>query len=138
MTTYLLDTNILTPLLKRKGDESVRVMAKLQNVLKENAVIIISPVVYYEQLRGLYHKNATGQLVFLNKLMGLFKWCDLDKTTWDVGANLWAKSRTKGTPTGAGIDKDVLIVAQAQQHNATVVTLDKDHYTYLDATFEQW
>ncbi len=78
MTIYLLDTNVLTPLLKRQGDDSNRIKNKLQDLLKENAVIIISPVVYYEQVRGLYHKDTSGQLKFLNRLLGLFKWCDLD------------------------------------------------------------
>jgi len=138
MTTYLLDTNILTPLLKRQGDDSNRIKNKLQSVLKENAVIIISPVVYYEQVRGLYHKDTCGQLEFLDRLMELFKWCDLDKTTWDMGAKLWAKCRIKGPPTGKVMDNDVLIAAQAQQHNATIVTLNKGHFEQLEAIFEKW
>lgn len=138
MTTYLLDTNVITPLLKRQGEDSNRIKNKLQDVLKENAVIIISPVVYYEQVRGLYHKDTSGQLNFLNRLMELFKWCDLDKITWDMGARLWAKCRTKGTPTGKVMDNDVLIAAQAQQHNATIVTLNKGHFEHLGATFEKW
>ncbi len=138
MTTYLLDTNVLTPLLKRQGDVSKRIWNKLKGVLNENAVIIISPIVYYEHARGLYHKGATGQLEFLGRLMEKFKWCDFDMTTWDMGAKLWAKCRTKGKPTGDAIDQDVLIAAQAQQHNATIVTFNKDHFEYLEATFEKW
>ena len=116
MATYLLDTNIIIPLLKRRGEVSIRMKEKLQEVLKKNAVIIISPVVYYERC----------------------KWCDLDKNTWDMGARLWAKCRAKGTRTGEGIDKDVLIAVQARQHRAIVVTSNDRHYEYLGATFEKW
>lgn len=138
MAVYLLDTNIITPLLKRQGDVSTRVKEKLQEVLKNNAVIIISPLVYYEHARGLYHAKAGKQLHMLNQFMARCKWCDLDKITWDIGAQLWAKCRAKGTPTGEGIDKDVLIAAQAQQHGAIVVTSDERHYQYLGATIEKW
>lgn len=107
MAAYLLDTDIIIPLLKRQGEVSIRVKEKLQEVLKNNAVIIISPVMYYEHVRGLYHANAD------------------------------ADEQLDMTPTGEGIDKDVLIAAQARQHRAIVVTSNDRHYQYLGATIEK-
>lgn len=140
MAKYLLDTNVLSSIL-RKNVAGQAYHKKLLSVLNANALILMSPVVYYEIVRGLYKIQANKPLSFLEKLMTLFEWQDLDRSTWDTGAKLWVLCERKGTKTGngpGGIDKDVLITAQAQEHNATVVTNNVRHFKYLGVSYETW
>jgi len=134
MKTYLLDTNVILSLLKKQP------VAQLDAVLEQNAVILMSPVVYYEVARGLYKNKAEKQLAFFGRFVDASKWCDLNKDTWDLAATLWANCRSKkgATPTGQGIDKDVLIAAQAKQHNAVVATNNVRHFKYLGVKYEIW
>jgi len=66
------------------------------------------------------------------------EWCELDSETWDAGARLWANCRKKGTPTGHGLDKDVLIAAQVREQDAVLVTNNSKHFEHLDVTYENW
>lgn len=55
---YLLDTNVVTQLLKRTPP----VVEKYQRVLQQGEQVYLSAVVYYEVKRGLLHLGATKQL----------------------------------------------------------------------------
>jgi len=44
----------------------------------------------------------------------------------------------EGTPTGEGLNADVLIAAQAKEQGAIVVTDNIDHFQYLGANYESW
>lgn len=101
MAKYLLDTNVLSSIL-RKNEAGQAYHKKLLSVLNANALILMSPVVYYEIVRGLYKIQANKPLSFLEKLMTLFEWQDLDRSTWDTGAKLWVLCERKGTKTGNG------------------------------------
>jgi len=147
MATYLLDTNILLSILEKSEEsdaDSQRVKSKLQSALEENSTILISPVVFYEIMRGLYHKNVPEQIKALEKLVSDFNWCDFSRDTWDTGAKLWAKCRKEGKPTAGSnlfdksIDVDVLIAAQAQEQEAVVVTKNIVHFKYLGVSYESW
>jgi len=56
----------------------------------------------------------------------------------DFWARLWAECRRSGKPTGSGVDKDVLIAAQAKEHKAIVVTDNVRHYQYLGVKYQMW
>lgn len=137
MAAYLLDTNVITRILKRQTDAQ-RVNGKLQSLLKQNALILISPIVFYELARLLYKKQAKTHLAFLEGLVARFEWIDLKRTTWTLAAQFWANCRRKGKPTGEGLDADVLIAAQAKEHDAVVVTDNVHHFKYLGVKHESW
>ncbi len=134
MTTYLLDTDILSYVLEKNDS----VISKLKIVLKENAEILICPVVFYELMRGLHHHNMLRQIKFLKTLIGFHTWCEFNVKTWGKGAELWAELRKKGNPTGKDFDADVLIAAQAFEHKAVVVTHNNKHFEYLEVSCEDW
>jgi predicted nucleic acid-binding protein len=138
MATYLPDTNTIECILEKRRDAHIRIKEKLQAVLGQNALVIMSPVVFYELARLLYKKKAEKQLASLEKLVNFFNWCDLNRTTWESGSKLWANCRRKGKPTGEGLDADVLIAAQAKEHDAIVVTENVRHFQYLGANYESW
>jgi predicted nucleic acid-binding protein len=140
MPTYLLDTNALSLILKKRA-EAYALQGRLQEALKANAIILMSPVVYYEVKRGLHKIQAEKQLVFFEEFISCLQWRDLTKNTWEKGAQLWASCARKGVKTGngeKGLDGDVLIAAQAQEHNATVITNNVRHFDYLGVNHESW
>lgn len=137
MAAYLLDANILSPILKR-NDDGEKLKARILDILRRNDHILLSPLVFYEINRGLYQIGAANQIAFFKKLAGYFEWRDLTKNTWDMGAKLWADCRKIGQPTGEGLDKDVLIAAQAMEIGATVVTRNTVHFKNLKVAHETW
>ena len=137
MNAYLLDTNVISDILK-KHDCPSNIASKLQSVLKENAKILICPIVFYEVRRGLYHQNQIDKINEFESLISNFNWCEFNRNTWDTGAKIWAKCRLKGKPTGGGIEHDVLIAAQAQEHEAIVVTNNIEHFQNLGVRYESW
>ena len=138
MAKYLLDSNIVTCILRRKNKADFLIGQKVQNVLKADDRILICPIVFYEVARGLYHKNAQKQLVALAVLLKKSVWCEFDSETWDTAAQLWADCRKNGTPTGDGLDKDVLIAAQVREQNAILITNNIKHFEHFGITFENW
>ena len=138
MAKYLLDSNIVTCILRKKNEADLRIIRKFQDVLRTNARILVCPMVFYEVARGLYHKNARKQLGALAVFVDKFVWCEFDSETWYKGAQLWANCRRDGTPTGHGLDKDVLIAAQVCKQNAILVTNNTKHFKRFGITFENW
>jgi predicted nucleic acid-binding protein len=139
MAAYLLDTNIIYPIVKRNED-GVKLKGKILSVLKRNDYILLCPVVFYEIARGLYHSEAKQQLAFFWKLAEDFEWRDLTESTWDSGAKKWAECRKEGMSTDKeeGLDVDVLIAAQAEENDAVVVTRNVKHFQYLGVAYETW
>jgi predicted nucleic acid-binding protein len=135
MAKYLLDTNALSAILEKRDADAQK---KLTGVLMQNADILISPIVYYKIARGLRWSNAQKQLLFLKEFITDCTWCDLNRDTWEMGAQFWAKCRREGKPTSAGIGADVLIAAQARQHDAVVITRNERHFQCLGVKYEGW
>ena len=138
MANYLLDSNILTCLIRKRDETDFHVKQKFQEILLANARILTCPIVFYEVARDLYRKNAYKQLETLGKLVENSIWCEFNFKIWDISAQLWSDCRQKGTPTGHGLDKDVLIAAQVKYEDAVIVTNNTRHFKYLNIPFENW
>jgi predicted nucleic acid-binding protein len=68
MSTYSLDTDTITKLLKKHpGNQPV--VDRLRREIQRNSLFVICPVVYYEVRRGLLFKSARTQLVAFEKLV---------------------------------------------------------------------
>lgn len=138
MAKYLLDSDIVTCILRKKDKTDLHIILKFQDILRTNAQILICPIVFYEVSRGLYHKDAQKQLNALEVLVRESEWCEFDSETWDEGARLWADCRKGGIPTGAGLDKDVLIAAQVREQNAILITNNTKHFEHFNIPYECW
>lgn len=128
---YVLDTNILTAILKKNPEVTGRVNSALQS----NAEFVMCPVVFYEIYRGLLQKDAKKQLGFLLRYISTYTWDDLKRPDWEQAAQLWAELRRKGVTAS---DADLLIAAYALQRRAIVVTDNTDHFMPLGAPVENW
>ncbi|MBL8131034.1 MAG: PIN domain-containing protein [Anaerolineae bacterium] len=125
---YLLDTNIITALIK--GDS--RVLAQLQKH-RGDGVYLCQPV-YYEAMRGLLWKNATTKIAALHRLRARFGWFQLVDSDWDQAGLLWVQAVSKGRQLA---DIDLLIAAIALRQDAIVVSDDND-FDALPVKRENW
>lgn len=128
---YVIDANILGALLKREP-LTVRRMAA---ALNRSAELVMCPVVFYEVLRGLLHRDVRRQLEFFRTYSDTLTWEDLDRADWEYAASLWADLRTQGRPID---DADLLIGAYAARRKAVVVTDNTEHFAPLGVTVENW
>ena len=139
MANYLLDTNIFSHLFYERTQQANHpVKSKLEKALRANAQILVCPVVFYEIVRGLYQRDTRNDLEYFLSLIRCFKWCQYKQGTWDRGARLWADARKNGTPTGHGLDKDVLIAAQVREQDAILITGNIEHFKHFNITYENW
>lgn len=131
--TYILDTNIVSYILKRKNTS---VEQKLREVRLLGQDVFISCITYYEIKRGLLYANATTQLaefetfcqnypiLFLDNIQIIEKACE-------IHANL----KTKGKPIQ---DADVLIASTAITRGLILVTNDSDMSRVDGLILENW
>lgn len=130
---YLLDTNIVTRILKR----TPQVVARYRTALESGEPVYLSAVVYYELKRGLLHVDARTQLRQLDEgFKSVLPWAPVSDTTWDRAAHLWADCRRQGRPHDD--DGDLLIAAQAEALGAVVVTRNTRDFTDFPMIAENW
>lgn len=131
ITRYVLDTNILTALL-RYETKSIEHTAR---AAAANAEILLCPIVFYEALRGLLHRDAQKQKQHLLNYAAAFIWADFDRADWEKAADLWAALRSQGMQVG---DADLLIGVYAIQREAVVITANERHFVPLGVQTENW
>lgn len=130
---YLLDTNVITQLLKR----TPQVVGRYRAALERGEPVYLSAVVYYEVKRGLLHVGATNQLRQLDEnFKNVVRWVTVTDAAWDRAAYLWADCRRQGRPHDD--DGDLLIAAQAIAIGAVVVTRNITDLVDLHVTIENW
>ena len=131
--TYLLDTNVITQLLKRNAN----IVGRYRSALERGEPIYLSAVVYYEVKRGLLHIGASTQLRRLDEsLKSVLQWVPVSDGHWDQAAQLWAECRRQGRPHDD--DGDLLIAAQAHALGAVIVTRNTRDFADLRLAMETW
>jgi tRNA(fMet)-specific endonuclease VapC len=134
MSTYSLDTDTITKLLK-KHPGNQRVVERFREELKRNSIFVICPVVFYEIRRELVFRGATTQLSAFESLAEAMTWKEFSVTVWRRASDLWAALRGRGQ---SHQDADVLIAAHALEYRAVVVTSNVEHFQHTGAPVEDW
>jgi len=130
---YLLDSNVVTQLLKRTPG----VVERYRSALGRGESVYLSVVVYYEVKRGLLHADAPRQLRQLDEdFRSVLPWATVTDAMWDRAAQLWAACRRQGRPHDD--DGDLLLAAQAQTLGAVVVTRNTRDFADLGVPVENW
>ena len=79
MTTYSLDTDTITKLLKKHpGNQGV--LDRFRREIRRNSLFIMCPVVFYEIKRELVIKNAVAQLAAFEGLAEAMVWKEFNST----------------------------------------------------------
>lgn len=129
---YLLDTNILTAILKRNQ----KINNKLEEVRFLGEDVFISCITYFESKRGLLYANATRQLSDLNELCRIYRIVFLDSLDIvEKACEIHANLKRKGTPIQ---EADVLIAATAITRGLIVVSNDSDLIRVEGLSLENW
>jgi tRNA(fMet)-specific endonuclease VapC len=131
MTHYVLDTNIVSLLLRR----DTQVVSRFLTHITDSDRIIGCPVVWFELERGLLALDAKSQIGRFRQLFATFDWQEFSTKDWAVAAQWWVDRRNAGLPIG---DADLLIAAYTHNRNATLVTDNEKDFQNLDLTVVNW
>lgn len=124
----LLDTGVLGQVCHPRKYGDVRVWFRRAVVEHE---ILLSEFADYELRRELLRIDSRRSLRRLDELTRELQYIPVTTATWRATARLWADQRRAGRPTGDGIDGDLLLVVQAREELAGVVTLNEKHFAGL-------
>jgi predicted nucleic acid-binding protein len=120
---YLLDTNIISEVLRRRPDP--KVLARLREVAREQ--IHASVITLFELRFGsMLRDDATN---FWQKIetdiLPLVRWLDVDRSVASKAGDIAANLQRLGTPIGVN---DCLIGGTALVHNLVLVSRNVRHF----------
>ena len=121
MKPSILDTDILSEFLR--GNQ--KVIAKVDEHLKEFGFISLSIITYYEILNGLLYKDVRKQQSIFEEFVELNKVIPLTLPMAKIAASIQADLRKKGTEIG---HTDTLIAGIAIISELQLVTNNTDHF----------
>lgn len=131
--TYLLDTNIVSYILKRRNTS---VENKLREARRLGQNIFISSITYYEVKRGLLYAGATSQLAEFRLFSQRYQILFLDDIEiFEKACEIHADLKRKGTPIQ---DADVLIAATAIIRGLILVSNDSDLLRIEELSLDNW
>lgn len=128
---YLLDSNVISDLIVELPPIRLRLAERLA---QQNAVAISRPV-YYELLRGMFWRGATGKFAALHRrVLPMLSWVTLQDSDWEQAAHFWADATRVGRKLS---DPDLLLAALAFRLGAVIVSADTD-FDILPVKREDW
>ena len=130
MTSYVLDTNIISLILR----EHPAVTARM-NAISMGNIVLGCPMVWHEVRRGLLARDAKAQMALFENLFATFQWQDYTRDDWSLAAEWWAQRRAAGQPIA---DADLLIAVFAHNRNAALVTDNEKDFADLGVNVENW
>jgi tRNA(fMet)-specific endonuclease VapC len=132
MKRYLLDTNIITAMVK----QSPQVWKKVMEVVTARDKIFISSISYYETKRGLLATHATTKMQRFDQIRQDYDMVGIDnEPVLDTASEIYATLKKRGQPLP---DADILIAAIARTYGLTLVT-DDNHFDRIEGLqVENW
>ena len=129
---YLLDTNILSDLIKRPAGTVARNIARLDS----DDMCCSSIIVACELRCGAFKKNSPALTIKVNQLLETITVLPLDPGVEYKYAEIRTTLEKAGTSIGGN---DLLIAAHALALNLTVVTANEREFSRVpDLTVENW
>lgn len=133
---YMLDTNIVSYLLKSNASDKLKRCLKLCQDRKED--IFISSITYAEILHGIQKVGKPQRLVYaLNYFLKICQVLDWDERC----ATAYATLRTELNKNGISVQSmDLMIGSHAQAYNLTLITNDHifEHFKAYSLKVENW
>ena len=128
---YLLDTNILSYLLKGKGSN---IVSRLSSI--DSKDIYVPSIAYSELLFGAQKAGNPKLSAAIEKLVSPFKIVPFTRKEAPTYASIRNDLEKKGTPIGA---MDLLIASIAIAGNYTLVSHNCDEFKRIDSLLlEDW
>jgi tRNA(fMet)-specific endonuclease VapC len=132
MNRVLIDTDILSYYFK--GDK--KVVSNFETYLKQNDLIEISIITYYEIVGGLLAKNALKQLSIFEEFVADNIVIPMTESSAKISAELYSTLRQSGKTID---DIDLLIAGIAIDNDLTIVTNNESHFSRIPGLkVENW
>jgi len=132
MRSSMLDTDILSEFLRGNP----KVIAKVDEHLKEYGFISLSIITYYEIMSGLLYKDARKQLTKFEEFVELNKVIPMTLRMGKTAAIIQAELRKKGTEIG---HTDTLIAGIAITSELQLVTNNTAHFKRIKGlSIDNW
>ena len=125
MSTFALDTNIISYLLRNDPVISARLQQENDNGNRAT----VPPLVYYEVKRGLIVDDAKKRLRSFEYFCEDTSIGEMTIEVYDEAAQQYARLRSIGRPIG---DADILIAAFCIVNNCILVTNNTKHFENID------
>jgi predicted nucleic acid-binding protein len=125
MTTYAIDTNIISYLLKGNTQIAERINAEIADGNR----IVLPPVVYYEIQRWLLHINAPMKLRAFEELCADVEMEGMEAEMFVVAAKEHARLKKAGYTLD---DADVFIAAYCMANRYTLITNNTKHFKHFE------
>lgn len=125
MTKTMLDTDILSEVLKRKNPHVLRRAAEC---LREEGRLTTSSITVFEVVSGLLRKDMLKRHEDFLSAITKHEVLALDQTCAEKAGEIEAKLLASGQPIGP---TDVLIAAIALTNDMLLVSGNTDHYTRI-------
>jgi predicted nucleic acid-binding protein len=136
MSPSLLDTNVLSDIIRPMSRRFPSVLHHAKEYLKSHGRFTLSELSCYEIRRGLRKNDSVVQLA---KFELLYQQCDrkpVSDDVLDLAATLWADGRRSGIVVD---DCDVIIAATAMRHGLVLVTANTRHFNWIAGlAVEDW
>jgi tRNA(fMet)-specific endonuclease VapC len=130
--TYVLDTNIISALLK--GNQLAK--DQIQNAILEGSEIFINAITYYEIKRGLLAANLKNKMKRFNLFCKRFSLLLLDsESIFDEAAEIYANLKKQGKLLE---DADILIASAVKTRDFILVSNDTDFNRIQGLKMENW
>ncbi|MCT7961192.1 MULTISPECIES: type II toxin-antitoxin system VapC family toxin [Oscillatoriales] len=129
---YLLDTNIISGMIKRNP----KILSRVAAVTSQNREIFISCITYFEVERGLLAVDSPQQRQRFNNICQIYPIILLDDLAiLQKAAEIHANLRVRGLPIQT---EDILIAATAIIKGLTLVSNDSDLLRVEGLNLENW
>lgn len=130
--TYLLDTNIVSYILRRNAT----VGRKLRDANRSGEDVFISCITYYELKRGLLYANATRQLAEFNQFYSKYEVLFLDDIEIiERACEIHVDLQRRGLKIR---EQDIFIAATAIARGLILVSNDSDLLRVEGLSLENW
>ncbi|WP_413174287.1 type II toxin-antitoxin system VapC family toxin [Anabaena azotica] len=129
---YLLDTNIVTAVLK----QNPKVTEQLKVLNRQNEEVFISAMTYYEIERGFLAIKAVKKLSNFENSVKKYQVLLLDnRAIFQKASEIYADLKQRGLPIQ---DADIFIAATAIFHNLILVSHDSDLSRITGLQLQDW
>ncbi len=125
MRPTLIDSDIISYFLKNDED----VYGKFIEYLEEYDLLNISIVTYYEVLAGVYHRNASRQLMRFEMIISMCNIIHLTTESIEISAREAARLKRQGITIGTG---DMLIAGTALAQGFVLATNNERHFNHIN------
>jgi len=125
MTTYALDTNIISHLLR----ENAVVKSRVRDALSARNELVIPPLAYYEVRRGLLSKETPVQTASFDRFCQKVPVGQITQDVLDTAARIYAALRNEGNLID---DADILIAAFCIVSGYTLVSDNTRHFDRVE------